>query len=141
MEKCLLGIDNGGTLIKAALFTMKGKEIATASRQTVLITPQPGYTERDIEELWEQNCACIRQVISDSGIEPGSIAGIGVCGHGKGLYAWGKNGKPACNGIISTDNRAWQYPEKWKKEGILKELYPRLCQELMACQPVSLWPG
>ena len=138
MKNYLLGIDNGGTTIKAALFTTDGREVAVSSRQTALITPKPGYTERCMDELWEQNCACIRQVISDSGIAPDSIAGVGVCGHGKGLYPWGKNNTPAYNGIISTDNRAWQYPEKWKKEGITDRLYPRLCQELMACQPLSL---
>jgi len=138
METYILGTDNGGTVIKSALFNMKGEEIAVASRQTNVITPKPGYIERDMEELWEQNCACIREVIANSGIQPETIVGVGVCGHGKGLYAWGKNGKPACNGIISTDNRAWQYPEKWKKEGIFDRFYPRLCQNLMACQPVSL---
>jgi L-xylulokinase len=61
-----------------------------------------------------------------------------VCGHGKGLYPWGKDGKPTYNGIISTDNRAWQYPEKWKREGTFNAVYPRLCQQIMACQPVSL---
>ena len=138
MDNYIIGIDNGGTVIKAAIFNLEGKEIAVASRQTNLLTPKPGYTERDMGELWEQNCACIRQVIADSGIAPEAIAGVGVCGHGKGLYAWGKDGKPAYNGIISTDNRAWQYPEKWKKEGTLDALYPRFCQRIMACQPVSL---
>jgi L-xylulokinase len=138
MEKYVLGLDNGGTVIKAGLFTAAGKEIAVASRQTAVLTPKPGYTERDMEELWEQNCACIRQVLSDSGTAPEAVIGIGVCGHGKGLYPWGKNGKPAYNGIISTDNRAWQYPEKWKQEGTFEKLYPRLCQQIMACQPVSL---
>jgi L-xylulokinase len=138
LEKFLLGIDNGGTVIKAALFTLAGKELAVASRQTALITPHPGWTERDMEELWQQNCACIRQVITGSGVNPAAIAGTAVCGHGKGLYLWGKNGKPAYNGIISTDNRAWHYPEKWKKNGTFDTLYPRLCQQIMACQPVSL---
>ncbi|MDR1287751.1 MAG: carbohydrate kinase [Treponema sp.] len=138
MEPCVLGIDNGGTVIKAALFSAEGKELAVSSRQTAVLTPRPGYTERDMEGLWEQNCACIREAIAGSGIDPKSIAGVGVCGHGKGLYLWGKNGKPAYNGIISTDNRAWQYPEKWKKDGTFEKLYPRLCQQIMACQPVSL---
>jgi len=138
MGKYVLGMDNGGTVIKAALFNLDGKEIATASRQTTVLNPRPGYTERNMDELWEQNCACIRQVLSDSKTDPGEIAAVGVCGHGKGLYPWGKNGKPAYNGIISTDNRAWQYPEKWKKEGTFGALYPRLCQQIMACQPVSL---
>ena len=138
MENYVLGIDNGGTVIKAALFSLDGREIAVASRQTVVFNPRPGFTERNMDELWEQNCACIRQVIADSGINPAVIVGVGVCGHGKGLYPWGKNGKPAYNGIISTDNRAWQYPEKWKAEGTFDTLYPRLCQQIMACQPVSL---
>ena len=137
-QSFLLGIDNGGTVIKAAIFDLEGKEIAVSSRQTDLIIPKPGYTERSMEELWEQNCACIRNVIETSGIAPETIAGVGVCGHGKGLYAWGKDGKPAYNGIISTDNRAWQYPEKWKKDGTFDALYPRLCQNIMACQPVSI---
>jgi L-xylulokinase len=138
MEQYVLGIDNGGTVIKAALFSLNGKELAVASRQTVLQTPHPGYMERDMEELWRQNCACIRQAIADSAVPPSSIAGLAVCGHGKGLYPWGKNGKPAYNGIISTDNRAWQYPEKWKQDGTFDALYPRLCQQIMSCQPVSL---
>jgi L-xylulokinase len=142
MERYVLGIDNGGTLIKAALFSETGKELVVASRPTAALNPRPGYTERDMDELWEQNCACIREVLAKGrtgfGIEPQAVAGVGVCGHGKGLYPWGKNGRPAYKGIISTDNRAWQYPEQWQREGILDRLYPRLCQRIMACQPVSL---
>jgi L-xylulokinase len=32
--KYLLGVDNGGTMIKAALFTLDGKEVSAASRAT-----------------------------------------------------------------------------------------------------------
>jgi L-xylulokinase len=106
-DKYLLGLDNGGTVIKAALFSLDGREIATASRATALITPQPGWTERDMNVMWEQNCACIKDVIAKTGVKPADILGVGACGHGKGIYPWGINGKPAYNGIISTDNRAW----------------------------------
>jgi L-xylulokinase len=138
MDKLLLGIDNGGTMIKAALFTLDGREIGVASRTTEISTPHPGWTERDMETLWEQNCACVRQVLSDTGTAPRSIAGVAVCGHGKGLYAWGKDGRPAYPGIVSTDNRAWKFPEKWKADGIHAQLYDRLCQQFMACQQASL---
>jgi L-xylulokinase len=138
MEHYVLGLDNGGTLIKAALFDLDGKEIAVASRPTRVLTPRPGYTERDMEELWRQNCACIREVLEKIPAGAGAVRGVGVCGHGKGLYLWGKNGTPARNGIISTDNRAWRYPEKWENDGTFEALYPRLCQRIMACQPVSL---
>lgn len=138
VSKYLIGLDNGGTSTKAAIFDLSGREIATASRHTKTLTPKPGYTERDMEELWIANCACVRQALEKSGIEGKDVLGVAVCGHGKGLYAWGKDGKPAYNGIISTDNRAWKYPKKWYDSGIHKQLHDRLCQEFMACQQVSL---
>jgi L-xylulokinase len=138
MDKYIVGLDNGGTVIKAALFTLEGEEFATAERVTETIIPRPGWTERSMETLWEQNAACVRQVLAATGIRPEAVVGIAVCGHGKGLYAWGRDGKPAYNGIISTDNRAWRYPEKWKADGTHAALYEKLCQQFMACQQVSL---
>ncbi|MDR2798632.1 MAG: carbohydrate kinase [Treponema sp.] len=138
MAKYVLGLDNGGTLIKAAIFDLAGNEIITRGMNTLLLTPQPGYTERDMEELWQTNGLCVREAISAAQIDPGDIIGLGVCGHGKGLYGWGKGGKPAYKGIVSTDSRAWEYPEKWYRDGTAQRLYPKLCQKLLASQQVSL---
>lgn len=138
MGQYVMGLDNGGTTTKAAIFDLHGKEIATVGKSTAMITPKSGYTERDMEELWLTNCDCIRNVLEKAGIAGTDILGIAVCGHGKGLYLWGKDGKPAYNGIVSTDRRAWKYPEEWHKNGAYDELHGRLCQEFMACQQVSL---
>ncbi len=138
MAKYVIGLDNGGTSTKAAIFDLNGKEIATAGKHTVMITPKSGYTERDMEELWLANCDCVKRALEKAGINGNDVIGVAVCGHGKGLYPWGKDGKPAYNGIISTDNRAWKYPEKWHDTGVYEELHDQLCQEFMACQQVSL---
>ena len=108
----LLGIDNGGTFSKAAIFDEDGKQISVASVPTVTITPKPGYTERDMNELWEVNAQAIRESIEKSGIDPKDIAGVSFSGHGKGLYMVGYDGKPSYNGIISTDTRAWAQVER-----------------------------
>ena len=134
----LIGLDNGGTSTKAAVFDVNGNEVATAGRHTKLITPKPGYTERDMEELWLANCACVREALEKAGIDGKDVLGIAVCGHGKGMYAWGKDNKPAYNGIISTDNRAWKYTKKWYEDGTYEALHPQLCQEFMACQQTAL---
>ncbi|MDR1579846.1 MAG: carbohydrate kinase [Synergistaceae bacterium] len=138
MKRFALGVDNGGTVIKAALFSSEGDEIAVVSRMTPVLTPAPGHTERDMESLWRDNCVCIRQVVEKSGISPDEIIGVAFCGHGKGLYTWGKDGRPVGNGIVSTDNRAWQYPARWFEDGTWAAQYPKLCQRLMACQQISL---
>ena len=50
-----LGLDNGGTTTKAALYDEKGTEIGFASVETRMLTPRPGFTERDMDEMWEAN--------------------------------------------------------------------------------------
>lgn len=115
--KYYLGLDNGGTTTKAAIYDAEGREIGVSGMETKMIVPRPGFTERDMEEMWQANCAVIRGVLEKTGVNPEDVRGVAICGHGKGLYLWGKDGKPARNGIISTDNRAYAYPVKWKKDG------------------------
>ena len=136
--KYLMGIDNGGTFSKAAIFDENGQQISVASVPTVTITPKPGYTERDMEELWQVNAQAVKEAIEKSGIHPSDIAGVSFSGHGKGLYLVGKDGKPSYNGIISTDARAWAYVKKWKEDGTAKKVYEKTYQDILACQPVSL---
>jgi L-xylulokinase len=136
--KYLMGIDNGGTFSKAAIFDENGQQISVASVPTVTITPKPGYTERDMEELWQVNAQAVKEAIEKSGINPADIAGVSFSGHGKGLYLVGKDGKPSYNGIISTDARAWAYVKRWKEDGTAKEVYKKTYQDILACQPVSL---
>ncbi len=128
--KYLMGIDNGGTFSKAALFDEDGNQIAVASVPTVTITPKPGYTERDMNELWEVNAQACRAAIEKSGINPKDIAGVSFSGHGKGLYMVDGEGKPSYNGIVSTDTRAWKQVEKWYSDGTNKKVYEKTFQEI-----------
>lgn len=136
--KYYIGLDNGGTTTKAAIFDSNGKQLGCCSVATEALTPRPEFVERDMEEMWEANCKVVRGVLEETGISAEDVAGIGVCGHGKGLYLWGKDDKPARNGIISTDNRAYRYVERWKADGTEKKAFERSCQHLMNCQPVAL---
>ena len=133
-----IGLDNGGTMTKAALFDSLGREIGKSSMPTTVMTPKPDYVERDMEQMWEANCSVIRMVLEKTGIDPASIAGIGVCGHGKGLYLWGKDNKPAGYGILSADNRAYRYPEQWTADGTQSKAFAYTCQNVLACQPAAL---
>ena len=76
LMRYLLGIDNGGTFSKAAVFDEDGKQISVASVPTVTLTPKPGYTEKDLDELWEVNAQAVRTAIEKSGIDPKDIAGV-----------------------------------------------------------------
>jgi L-xylulokinase len=103
-----------------------------------MIMPQPGFTERDMNALWQANCEVIREITAGSGVPPARIQGVACTGHGKGLYLWGRNDTPAYNGIVSTDTRAWMYPERWEKDGTAERIFEKTFQKILACQPVSL---
>ena len=95
MAQYLLGIDNGSTVSKAALFDLHGKEIAVASCKADTEYPHPGWTERDMEMLWQSTASAIREVLAKSGVKPEEIAGIGNTGHGNGVYLLDKQGQSA----------------------------------------------
>lgn len=138
MTAYFLGVDNGGTATKAVVFDDQGNDLARASRKVPMILPEPGFTERDMELLWKANCEAIREAVQASGVPASAIRGVAPCGHGKGLYLWGKDGRPAYHGIVSTDSRAWEYPERWQRDGTAARVFDRTFQRILACQPVSL---
>ena len=106
MSAYFLGIDNGGTNIKASIYDADGNELATAATKSDTHIETAGFIERDMESLWQKNCMVIAAVLAKAGIVPSSIKGIAVTGHGNGLYAIDEDGKPAGNGILSADSRA-----------------------------------
>lgn len=133
-----MGIDNGGTTTKAALFDENGRQVCVASEATPLIIPREGYQERDMDALWAATARCIRRAIDQSGVPPQQIAAAGCCGHGKGLYLWGKDGRPAMNAIASTDRRAQSIVEEWYAQGVAQRAALKTLQPVIACQPVAL---
>ena len=136
--KYFLGIDNGGTSTKAAIYGEDGSEIAVASESTRGISVRPGFAERDMTDMWRMNGRIIRSVLEKAGIRPQELAGIACCGHGKGLYLLDAEGKPVRNGILSADTRAVEYEKRWKADGTEAKAYERSLQHVMACQPVAL---
>ncbi len=138
MPKYLLGIDNGGTVAKAALFTTDGEEVAVASRKTEMVSPQPGHTERDMETLWQATAEAIRAVIDQSKVAPTDIAGVATAGHGNGLYLVDKQGQPVRPGIISTDTRAKDYIARWTEQGVPQKVLPKTMQCIWPAQPNAL---
>lgn len=133
MPDYLLGIDNGGTVAKAALFDTAGQEVAVAQRRTEMTSPAPGQTERDSEGLWQATAAAVKDVVGQASIDPAHIACVATAGHGNGIYLVDEAGRPTRPGIISTDTRAAQYVADWCNGDVLKTIHPKTMQ--------SLWPG
>jgi L-xylulokinase len=138
MGKYLLGIDNGSTVSKAALFDLHGREMAVASCKAETEYPHPGWTERDMEMLWQSTASAIREVLARSGARPEEIAGIGNTGHGNGVYLLDKQGCPLRNGIQSMDTRAAGVLAEWDRRNLHREVFPFTIQSFWPAQPNAL---
>jgi L-xylulokinase len=140
-KEYLLGLDNGGTVTKAALYNLSGDEIAVSSVRVQPIMEKVGFVERDMDELWLANAKAVRDVVKAAGIDSADICGVAVTGHGCGAYFVDAEGRPAANGIISTDTRAKAYVERWKSDGTYETLLPKTMQIIWAGQilPIVAW--
>lgn len=138
MAVYFIGLDNGGSKIKAALYNKSGEEIAVSGTSVNAIIRKGGFVERDMTELWDANAQVIRDVIKASGVDPHDIAGIAAAGHGNGIYFIQEDGSPITAGVISTDTRAGDIVNEWLEEGVQKRNIPKTKQILWAGQLVAL---
>lgn len=140
-QRFLLGLDNGGTMVKAGIYSVDGSTAAFASAEIPAILGKDGCVERDMDLLWETNCRVIRDVIDQAGADPADIAGVSVSGHGNGLYLVDENKRPVMHGIYSTDMRAKEYVDRLDTAGVIDELFGKTMQTLYPGQfpPLLAW--
>ncbi len=138
MARYLLGIDNGSTVSKAALFDLHGQEIAVASCQADTAYPHPGWTERDMELLWQSTACAIREVLAKSGARPEEVAGVGSAGHGNGVYLLDQQRQPLRPGIQSMDTRAADVIASWNERQLHAQVFPFTIQSFWPAQPNAL---
>ncbi|ELQ9310974.1 carbohydrate kinase [Serratia marcescens] len=138
MMEYWLGLDCGGTFIKAGLYDRRGHEHGVARRNLAIVAPQPGWAERDMASLWRTAADVIREVLSPSGVAAGAIQAIGISAQGKGAFLLDKQGQPLGNAMLSSDQRALALVQEWQRQGVPQALYPQTRQTLWTGHPVSL---
>lgn len=90
----LIGLDIGTTNTKAVAFDpTSGRVITVVSIPTRSLSPAPGWTEIDPEELWQGVTTCLRQVVTQVeapvlgiGVSSMAEAGVPLDTEGKPLY-------------------------------------------------------
>ncbi len=138
MARYLVGVDNGGTVSKAAVFTEDGRELAVAGRKVEVIEPHSGWSERDMNSMWASSAAAIKEAVEKSGVDPAEIACVCCTGHGNGLYLIDSDGNPVRNAIYSSDSRAAAIIDRWRAEGVDARALPKTAQCIWPAQPNAL---
>lgn len=118
----LLGVDAGHTLTKAAAFDRNGRLLGSGARPTATVSRQPRWQERDMNQTWASTAAAIRDALADAGLDGGQVSGVGISGHGDGLYLLDEAGRPVRAAVLATDTRAAGYTRAWTQGPIREEL-------------------
>ena len=137
MRTLLLGVDIGTSSCKTALFDPEGKVVAQGGCEYPVSYPRKGWAEQDPAQWWEGVCRAVREMISDNGIDPAEIAGIGTDGQSWSAIALDREGNVLCPTPIWTDTRS---------EKICRETEDRLTAEKLfglcgnPAKPGYTWP-
>ncbi|MGN6550837.1 MAG: FGGY-family carbohydrate kinase, partial [Pararhizobium sp.] len=107
---------------------LSGNVVAVGRSGLAQLCPQPNHIERDMDAAWAAAAKAIREAIAAAGIAPQAIAGVGVTGHGDGLYCLDSKRQPLGHGMMSLDSRAAGVVAAWGKAGILERALPLVGQ-------------
>src|SRR5206468_511356 len=99
-SRLLLGIDEGTTAVKAALFDERLRPVREARRDKVNRHPRSGWVEQDGEEVLRAVVEAVAEVLEDA---PGEVVACGLDHQGESVLAW-----DAESGVPVTPIVAWQ---------------------------------
>jgi erythritol kinase (D-erythritol 1-phosphate-forming) len=116
----ILCIDAGTSLIKAVLFDDHGKELLVASRPTSVLSPAPGLSEQDMNEVWQSVVDTCTEILAQTNLP---IEAISVTAQGDGAWMIDSAGSPVRNAVLWNDGRASAEIDDWEKEGLLEKAF------------------
>jgi glycerol kinase len=100
----LLGIDEGTTAVKAALFDERLRPIREARREKITRHPRPGWVEQDGEEVLAAVVAAVAELLADA---PGEVVACGLDHQGESVLAWdAESGAPLTPIVVWQDKRS-----------------------------------
>jgi glycerol kinase len=103
-ERLLLGVDEGTTGVKAALFDERLRPVREARRDKVNRHPRDGWVEQDGEEVLSVVVDAIAELLEDP---PGEIVACGLDHQGESVLAWdAESGAPLSPIVVWQDKRS-----------------------------------
>lgn len=101
----LIGVDLGTSGTKTVLFDENGTPLASKTIEYPLYQPQNGWAEQDAGDWWNAAYNSMKAVVTQSGVNPKDIKGIGISGQMHGLVMLDKAGNVLRKSIIWCDQR------------------------------------
>jgi len=137
----LLGIDIGTSGVKVIFLREDGKILANIVEEYPISNPHPMWSEQNPEDWWQATCRAIHRGLSDAGLKPSEIKGVGLSGQMVGLVALDKDCQVIRPCIMWNDQRSAKETDELTKhiglQKILHETSNRLFATFVA--PKLVW--
>ncbi|MED4017545.1 glycerol kinase GlpK [Sutcliffiella cohnii] len=118
MGKFILAIDQGTTSSRAIIFNKSGEIVYSSQREFTQYFPKSGWVEHNANEIWSSVLSCIASCLSESGIKPEQIVGIGITNQRETTVVWDKeSGKPVYNAIVWQSRQTTSICNELKEAG------------------------
>lgn len=72
-----VGVDVGTGSARACVIDSTGEILAVTTQAITKWEPKPDYFNQSSSEIWDSVCFCVSQAISESGVDPELVMGIG----------------------------------------------------------------
>ena len=115
----ILSLDQGTTSSRAILFDHKGSIVHTAQQEFKQYFPKPGWVEHDANEIWLSIQGVIATLLSETGVQPAEIAGIGIPNQRETTVVWDRQtGMPVYHAIVWQSRQTADICEELKAKGL-----------------------
>jgi glycerol kinase len=119
MSSYILSIDQGTTSSRSLIFDDNYNVISSDQMEFTQHFPSSGLVEHETDEIWQSVVKTAKSAIQQAGIEPTSIAGIGITNQRETVVVWDKaTGEPIHRAIVWQDRRTSDFCARLKAEGL-----------------------
>jgi len=101
----LIGVDLGTSGTKTVLFDVDGNVVASKTIEYPLYQEKNGWAEQEPLDWWNAAVETLRFVVTESGVNPADIKGLGISGQMHGLVMLDQDGNVLRRSIIWADQR------------------------------------
>ncbi|HXN80290.1 MAG TPA: glycerol kinase GlpK [Steroidobacteraceae bacterium] len=114
----VLAIDQGTTSTRAIAFDSHARAVAIARREFAQHYPASGWVEHDVEDIWRDTLATVREVIARPGVGIRAVAALGITNQRETTVIWERaTGRPIHRAIVWQDRRTAEGCARLKAAG------------------------
>ncbi len=100
----VIGLDLGTTNCKAVALTAEGRVLAATSSAYGLLSPEPGWAEQDVREVWQGAATALRMLADQLSLD--QVAGLSLSGAMHSVLPVDGDDAPLAPAMTWADNRA-----------------------------------